>query len=50
MKAQTFQEKKNAYLREWYKKHPEKYYEYQIRYYQKKLDQLKSQAVINKPS
>ena len=49
MKAQTFQEKKTAYMREWYKLHPEKYYLYQIRYWQKKLD-AHNQVIKNKPA
>lgn len=48
MKAQTPQEKKNEYLRVWHKLHPEKYYMYQIKYWQKKLDAL-NLGKINKP-
>ena len=48
MKPESRQEKKNAYMIGWFKRHPGKYYEYQVRYWQKKLDALKIQPV-NKP-
>jgi hypothetical protein len=49
MKPETRQEKKNRYMIEWFKLHPGKYYSYQIRYWQKKLDAL-NLGKINKPA